>query len=157
MNKREVVWLIVRLIGLYFAYTAIVALFGVAGAVWMIFSVPGAKTGEIHDVGTNLAPTTYDSREQPGAIPGIQPAPPRGAADGAQKNAANKSDPAADAAKREIFKLILWYVFLLLLEGGVGYYLLFHGGLLFNILVRENKPGERKEKEPESILLNLTE
>jgi hypothetical protein len=40
-------------------------------------------------------------------------------------------------------------------QGGIGVYLLIYGRILFNILMRENQAAE-KEKEPESILLNLT-
>jgi hypothetical protein len=143
MNKREVVWLIVRLIGLYFAYTAIVALFILVSTIWMLFSAPSAKSLE-----TDGAPPDTSIN-----IPGIgsrpEPTPSR---------SVNKIvDAAADEARRAIFKQILWYIFLLALQGGVGYYLLFHGGMVFNLLMRENKPGERKEREPESILLNLTE
>lgn len=143
MNKREVVWLIVRLIGAYLGYAAIVALFTLLSTVWMIFSVPSAKGLEPED-------TRLDSQVAP--IPGIsrpEPVPPR---------PVNKVvDAAADEAKRAIFKLILWYLFLFLLQGGVAFYLLFHGGLFFNILMREKDPGQIREKEPESILLNLSE
>jgi hypothetical protein len=151
MNKREVTWLIVRLIGAYFGYLAIVALFTLASTVWLIFSVPSSDKGA--ELSTQVAPTSFS--EQPGGIPGIQEPTPRARPE-AQRNA-NKPDPAADEAKRAIFKRVLWDLFVFLLVGGVAYYLLFRGGLFFSILMRENKPGEVKEREPESILLNLSE
>ena len=152
MNKREVVWLIIRLIGAYFAYATIIALFTLVTTIWSIFSVPSPDKGV--ELSSQVAPTSFS--EQPGGIPGIQEPTPRNRADAAQRNA-NKPDPAADEAKRAIFKRILWDLFLFLLQGGAAYYLLFQGGLFFNILMRENKPGEVREREPESILLNLSE
>lgn len=159
MNKREVVWLIVRLIGAWFGYWAIVALFTLVSTVWLIFSIPSADKGTEPGTqtvpGTQVAPTSFS--EQPAGIPGIQEAtPPRNRSDMAQRNA-NKPDPAADEAKRAVFKLILWHLFLFLLHGGAAFYLLFHGGLFFKILMREKDPGAPREKEPESILLNLSE
>lgn len=143
MNKREVVWLIVRLIGVYISYSAIVTAFALATSIWMIFSVPSKTTP-----GAN---PEIESRMEPVGIPGItspgRPEPtPRTAA---------KLDPAAEEARRELFKLILWNLFLTVIQGGLGFYLLIYGGVLFNILMRENQAAE-KEKEPESILLNLT-
>lgn len=153
MNKREVVWLIVRLIGAYFGYAAIVALFTLVSTVWLIFSVSSSEKGG--EQSTQVAPTSFS--EQPAGIPGIQEAtPPRNRPDTAQRNA-NKPDSVADEARRAIFKLILWHLFLFLLQGGAAFYLLFHGGLFFNILIKEKDPGQVKEKEPESILLNLSE
>jgi hypothetical protein len=153
MNKREVVWLIIRLIGTYFGYAAIVALFTLASTIWLIFSVPSTDKGV--ELNTPVAPTSFS--EQPGGIPGIQQEPtPRARPDAAPRNA-GKTDPAADEAKRAIFKRILWDLFVFLLLGGVSYYLLFQGGLFFNILMREKDPGTPREKEPESILLNLSE
>jgi hypothetical protein len=154
MNKREVVWLIVRLIGSWFGYWAIVALFTLVSTVWLIFSVPSADKGGVEPGSSQVAPTSFS--EQPAGIPGIQEPTPRNRSDMAQRNA-NKPDPAADEAKRAIFKLILWHLFLFLLHGGVAFYLLFHGGLFFKILMREKDPGAPREKEPESILLNLSE
>lgn len=153
MNKREVTWLIIRLIGAYFGYAAIVALFTLVSTVWLIFSVP-SSTDKDPELGTKVVPTTF--QDSPGGIPGIQEATPRTRPDGTQRNA-NKPDAAADEAKRAIFKLILWHLFIFLLHGGVAYYLLFQGGAFFNILIREKDPGVPREKEPESILLNLSE
>lgn len=140
MNKREVVWLIVRLIGLYFSYLAILALFGLASSIWAIAWAPSAKGPETENTRVN---------EQPVGIPGIKPEPPA--------RTPKPADPAADAQKREAFKEILWHIFLTLAQGGIGFYLLAYGGALFTILARENKPGEVREREPESILLNLSE
>jgi hypothetical protein len=151
MNKREVTWLITRLIGAYFGYLAIVALFTLGSTVWMIFSVPSDKGVELS---TQVAPTSFS--EQPGGIPGIQEPTPRPRVETAPRNA-NKPDTAADEARRIIFKRILWDLLVFLLLGGVAYYLLFQGGLFFNILMREKDPGKPREKEPESILLNLSE
>lgn len=145
MNKREVVWLIIRLIGVYISYCAVVTAFTLAASIWMLFSVP-AKPGPPGMVGS--ADMNDGTRVEPTGIPGItRPEPtPRTAA---------RPDPAAEEAKRGVFKLILWNLFLTVVQGGIGVYLLIYGRILFNILMRENQAAE-KEKEPESILLNLT-
>jgi hypothetical protein len=145
MNKREVVWLIVRLIGVYISYYAIVTTFALAASIWMLFSVP-SKTNP----GVN---TELDSRVEPAGIPGITSGP--NARPEPTPRIAARPDPAAEEAKREAFKLILWNLFLTVVESGLGVYLLIYGRILFNILMRENQAAE-KEKEPESILLNLT-
>ena len=144
MNKREVVWLIVRLVGVYISYCAVVTAFTLAASIWMLFSVP-AKPGPPGMVGSADNEST---RVEPTGIPGItRPEPtPRTAA---------RPDPAAEEAKREVFKLILWNLFLTAVQGAIGVYLLIYGRILFNILLRENQAAE-KEKDPESILLNLT-
>jgi hypothetical protein len=145
MNKREVVWLIVRLIGLYLCYLAIISVFSLAGAFWALAGMPGTKGAEPE--------TVINAPEQPAGIPGISPNPPART----PNRPPTVADSAADEAKRAAFKIILWYLFLTLLEGGTGFYLLFRGRLLFALLVREDKPGEIKEREPESILLNLSD
>lgn len=138
MNKREVVWLIIRLIGVYFSYAALVAAFSLLGVIWMLISV-SSKAGE------NDLPARV---EQPAGIPGIRP-------DSIAKPPSHL-EQVGDEAKREVFKQLLWQLFLTVLQGGLGFYLLAYGGIFFNILMRENE-GQKKEREPESILLNLTE
>jgi len=145
MNKREVVWLIVRLIGVYVSYCAIVSAFALASSIWLLFSVP-SKTGP------NTGTENETVIQRPEGIPGITA--PTGRPDPTPRTA-TKTDTAADEARREVFKLILKDLLLTLVLGGIGFYLLIHGRILFNILMRENQAAE-KEKEPESILLNLT-
>jgi hypothetical protein len=144
MNKREVVWLIIRLIGVYISYCAVVTAFTLAASIWMLFSVPSKTTPGINN--------DIESRVEPAGIPGITSGPNR--PEPTPRTAA-RPDPVADEAKREAFKLILWNLFLTVVQGGIGVYLLIYGRILFNILMRENQAAE-KEKEPESILLNLT-
>jgi hypothetical protein len=145
MNKREVVWLIVRLIGVYISYCAVVTAFTLAASIWMLFSVPSKTTPGVNQ--------EVESRLEPSGIPGITSGP-NGRPEPTPRTA-TRPDPAADEAKREAFKHVLWNLFLTLVEGGIGVYLLIYGRILFNILMRENQAAE-KEKEPESILLNLT-
>jgi hypothetical protein len=135
MNKREVVWLIVRLIGLYFAYSAAVALFSVAGAGYNLFSL--TSTGGRPDI-ENATPL---------AAPGF----PRPQVD---VNASNKTDPAAEKIKGDAFKTVLWYLFLTALYGGLAFYLLRRGRALFEILSNEQSP-ERRESDPAVTTLKL--
>ena len=144
MNKREVVWLIVRLIGVYISYCAVVTAFTLAASIWMLFSVPAKTTPGVN--------AELDSRVEPVNIPGITG--PGGRPEPTPRTAA-RPNPAEEEAKREVFKLILWNLFLTVVQGGIGVYLLIYGRILFNILMRENQAAE-KEREPESILLNLT-
>jgi hypothetical protein len=145
MNKREVVWLIIRLIGVYVSYFAIVTAFTLAASIWMLFSVPSKTPPGVNP--------DVESRLEPAGIPGITSGP-SGRPEPTPRTA-TRPDPAAEEAKREVFKLILWNLFITVVQGGIGVYLLIYGRILFNILMRENQAAE-KEKEPESILLNLT-
>lgn len=152
MNKRDVVWLIVRLIGLYLCYCAIIAVFTLASAVWAFIGLPSKP-------GTPGAETEISRQaENPPGIPGFTPQGPNAQPENPRRpqQANRPADPVADEARRTAFKEILWALFLLVIQGGVGFYLLVYGGLLFNMLMRENQSATR-EKEPESILLNLTE
>lgn len=152
MNKREVVWLIVRLIGLYLCYSAIIAAFTLASAIWAFIGLPSKP-------GAPGAETEISRQaENPPGISGFSPQGPNAQPENSrrQPQANRPADPAADEARRAVFKEVLWALLLTVIQSGIGFYLLIYGGLLFNILMRENQSALR-EKEPESILLNLTE
>ena len=128
MNKREVVWLIVRLIGVYFAYSAVVTLFTLAGSVSALYSLssdPNAKTES-----ENVRP-----------VSGFPPTRPDN-----EPHQAVKSDPATEKLKSEAFKTLLMYIFLTGLYGGIGIYLMAKGRFLFNILNNEVSTARRTEE-----------
>ena len=120
MSKQQVVWLIVRLIGVYFAYLAIVTVFSLPGAVSTLYSLssrPAAAKPEIE----NVRPTPF-----PG-YPKVETELPQ----------SNKTDAATENLKSEAFKSLLKHIFLIVIYGGVGFYLIRRGRILFNMLINE--------------------
>jgi len=125
MYKREIVWLIVRLIGVYFAYCALLSVFSLAGAVAALYSASPGDTNS----NSNTSVTA------PG-IPAMQTNP----------NApARPADPVVEKAQSEAFKSLLLYIFLTGLYGAAAFYLIRRGDIVFHILNSENLP-QRKEK-----------
>lgn len=81
MNKREVVWLIIRLIGVYFAYTAVVTVFSLASFLLAFYNLSADSASAVKPEGENV-------RNVPG-IPNMRPETP-------EVKPVVKSDPAAD-------------------------------------------------------------
>lgn len=136
MYKREIVWLIVRLIGVYFAYCALVSFFSLASAASAVYSASPGDTNS-NSTTTIVAP----------GIPAMQTNP----------NApAKPADPATEKAQSDAVKSLLLYIFLTGLYGAAAFYLLKRGDFLFHILNSENLPGAgRKEKDPTVTSLRL--
>lgn len=139
MNKKEVAWLVIRLIGLYFAYLAIVALFGVIGsAPALIFMPPALNTAS--NANTAVANTR------------IQTIPYN--ANPISESTPQTETAASETERSEIVKTFLWYIFLTAIYGAVGWYLLRDGRLFYALLMREDSIRKR-EAEPEVTTLNL--
>lgn len=134
MNKREVVWLLVRLIGVYFAYLAIVSAFTLVGSVSALYSLSESTKPEVET--TKTAP------------PGLPPARVEN-----ERKPAIPLDPVSEKAKSEAFKTLLWNLFLTGLYGGVAFYLIAKGSILFNILNREDAALRTKEPTVTTIRL----
>jgi len=126
MNKREVVWLIVRLIGVAFVYLAINSVFGLIGSVSTLYSLPAptASTG-----------SNTNSSVMPVITPDIFAAQPNNPAKNAGKPAV---DPISKKAADDAVKNLLLYIFLTALYAAIGYYLLRDGRILFTVLNRED-------------------
>lgn len=141
MNKKELVWLITRLTGTYFAYLTIVSLFTVIGAVpALIFMPPELESAP------NANTTVANTRVQ--ALPFN--ANPMG-----ESSPPTKTETAqTDKESSETVKLFLWYIFLTAIYGAVGWYLLRDGRLFYLLLMREDSI-RKKETEPEVTTLNL--
>lgn len=126
MNKRKTVWLIVRLIGVYFAYLTIVTFFSLIGATYAYISPSSANTTTNSNtmVTANRAsmPTT---RPQ---TPGV-PTPKTD-----EERAVEKE---AEKAKSIALKQVFWQLFLTAIYGAVGFYLIRNGKHLFAVLNRE--------------------
>ena len=135
MNKREVVWLIVKLIGVYFIYLAFVSAFSLVSSVSNLYSVSSqiSETRIDADPVTNVmvVPENFPSRQ------------PTYTSKTAEKSAPNSvSKKLAD----ELFKILLWYVLLTGLYSAVGFYLIRDGQILFALLNREAKSKSKPEE-----------
>ncbi len=129
MNKREAIWLIVKLIGVYFFYLTFVSLFSLVSSVSALYS---ATPEQISSTKTDI-------------IIAVSPVPAPDGFSSKQPNYANKNaeksglDPAIKKMKDEAIKTILWYIFLMGLYVGIAFYLIKDGQILFTVLNREGK------------------
>lgn len=135
MNKREVVWLIVRLFGVYFAYCAIAAMFSLVSSASALYSLSA-------DTAASLKPEIENVRGVPGIPNNIPEAKP-----------AVRADPAGDKAKSEAFKSILFYLLLTGLYGGGAFYLLKKGSWFYRILAKEHSAPRREERSVTTLKL----
>ncbi len=137
MTKKESVWLIIRLAGVYFGYLMIISLFGViALSPSVIFAPPDLKTAQ--------KPTAEIPASE------IQPIPY-----GVNQTFPNDSvQTKSGEAVSENVKNFLWYLFLSFIYGAVGFYLLRDGRLFYILLIKEDSI-RTKESEPEVTTLNL--
>lgn len=133
MNKHETSWLIVRLIGIYFAYLAVASVFTLAASISIFYSL-----------NADSRPEADISRSAPAGIPGR--------IDNESKPSV-RIDPLSEKAKGEAFRSLLLCVLLTGLYGGIACYLIFKGSLLFNILNREDT--ERRSRESAVTTIKL--
>ncbi len=129
MNKREVVWLIIRLIGVYFAYTAIVTLFSLGGSFYALYTLSA-------DSSPSVKPETANIQNVPG-MPNMR-------SDTPEVKPVVKTDPATEKLKSEAFKSILMYFFLTGLYGGIAFYLITKGNRFYRILAKEAAAARRE-------------
>jgi len=129
MNKREAIWLIVKLIGVYFFYLAFVSLFGLISSVSALYSAtPEQISSTKTDINIAVSPVP--------ASDGFSSKQPSYANKNAEKSGL---DPASKKVKDEAIKTILWYIFLTGLYGAIAFYLIIDGQILFAVLNREGK------------------
>ena len=134
MNKQQTVWLIIRLIGVYFAYLAIIAALGLISGIYGYFSPTSASTTLNSNTAVNAGRTSVPTpRPQ---IPGI-PTP--------KTEEERVAEKAAEKLKSEAGKEVLWQFFLTAIYGAVGFYLIKNGKHLFVILNREELLEESNE------------
>lgn len=139
MTKRELVWLIIRFVGVYFGYLTIVSLFSVIALFpSVIFTPPDIKT------------TQKPGAQTPASVPptGINEAFPN---DNRQTGSTAVN---TDEAASENVKDFLWSLLLSFIYGAVGFYLLRDGRLFYVLLMKEDLM-RSKESEPEVTTLNL--
>jgi hypothetical protein len=141
MIKSEVVWLIIRLIGLYFAYLTIISLFGLIGSAPALIFMPPAL-GSVPNSNTAI-PNTRIQALPYNANPIAEPL---------SKN--NAETTRNDKDQSENVKIFLWYILLTAVYGVVGWYLLRDGKLFYALLMREELIKTSKA-ESEVTTLNL--
>ena len=149
MNKYQVIWLIIRLAGVYFAYLALIAFFGLVGSVPALFTLPKIDADNKNaNVAVNTKPTLR-----------VQPISPNGnynAPETAENNGkANES--ITDKFKGDNVKNFLWFLILTAIYGAAAWYLLRDGRILYGVLNREEPHGLVKEKQAEVTSLNLSD
>ncbi len=130
MTKKQVVWLIIKLIGVYFAYSAIVAIPGAIGSIYTYASLP--------------SPPRFSKAENPAAnvISPNLPVNPTLTNPAAPKP---ETETPAEKAKNEALKLLLWNVLATVFYGLVGWYMIRDGRFLFALLSREEPFGASGE------------
>jgi hypothetical protein len=155
MIKKEVVWLIVKLIALYFVYSTIVAVLVFIGSIYAYIQLP--------------SPPRFGKAENPAAnVQTISPGFPGITANPTPSSPATAAENPAETAKNEALKALLWNLFLTVIYGLIGWYLIRDGRILFVILNREapydesGKPVESnsflsKKKENVVTTLNLSD
>jgi hypothetical protein len=149
MNKYQVIWLIIRLVGVYFAYLALIAFFGLVGAVPALFTLPKIDANPKNaNVAVNTNPTL---RVQP-ISPNINYNAPETA-----ENDAKANDSISAKFKGGNVTNFLWFLILTALYGAAAWYLLRDGRLLYGVLNREEPHGLVKEKQAEVTSLNLSD
>lgn len=142
MTKKESVWLIIRLIGVYFAYLTVISFFSAISVVPSLLFAPA-----------DLKIPQKNNAETPVSI--AQPTP-FGMNENVPNNAPTKSNSANADEKNtaENLKSFFWYVFLTAIYGVTGWYLLRDGRLFYALLMREEIM-KKREAEPEVTTLNL--
>jgi hypothetical protein len=149
MNKHQVVWLIIRLIGVYFAYLTIVSLLGLVGAIPALFTLPKI---DANPKNANVSSPYPTSRVQP-----ISPNENYGTNQNIETGDKPNEDSITAKFKGENVKIFAWFLILTAFYGAAAWYLLRDGRILFDALNREEPDGASKEKSPEVTTLNLSD
>jgi len=153
MNKYQVIWLIIRVAGVYFAYLALVAFLGLVGSIPALFTLPKIDANTKNaNVAVNQNPTF---RVQP-----ISPNPNYNASetvDNSDKNSDKRDESITDKFKGENVKTFAWFLILTAIYGAAAWYLLRDGRILYAVLNREEPHGLIKEKTEEVTQLNLSD
>ena len=156
MNKYQVVWLIIRLAGVYFAYLTLVTFFGLVGSIPALFTLPkidtnpkNANVSTMPQNGTNPANPTYR----------VQPVSPNLNANSSEspENGGKTDESITDKFKGENVKTFAWFLVFTAIYGAAAWYLLRDGRILYDVLNREAPDSLIKEKEAEVTQLNLSD
>jgi hypothetical protein len=150
MNKYQVVWLIIRLAGVYFAYLTLIGFLGLLGSVPALFTLPKIDATSPKNANVSTMPQNPTLR--------VQPISPNVNSNGTENGAENSDkESIADKFKGENVKNFAWFLILTALYGAAAWYLLRDGRVLYGILNREQPHGLSKGKEAEVTQLNLSD
>ncbi len=142
--------MIIRLVGVYFAYLTLVSFLGLVSAVPALFTLPKI------DANTKNANVAVS---QPNTPIRVQPISPNGNYN-TSENAENKEksdESITDKFKGENVKNFVWFLILTAIYGVAAWYLLRDGRVLYDVLNREKPHASTREKESEVTSLNLSD
>ncbi|HEY0458128.1 MAG TPA: hypothetical protein VGC97_03180 [Pyrinomonadaceae bacterium] len=151
MNKYQVIWLLIRLVGVYFAYLTLLAVFGLLGSMPALFTLPKIDATSPKNANVSTISQNPPIRVQP-ISPGINSNTPDGT-----ENGGKIDEGITDKFKGENVKTFVWFLILTAIYGAAAWYLLKDGRILYGILNREEPHGLIKEKEAEVTQLNLSD
>ena len=156
MNKYQVIWLIIRLAGVYCAFLTLMTFFSLLGSFPALFTLPKIDADNKNaNVSTSQNPANPPVRVQPISPNGnYNPLNPSETPAG---NPEKKDETITEKFKGENVKNFAWFLILTLIYGAVAWYLLRDGRLLYDVLNREKPHESGKEKEAEVTQLNLSE
>jgi cytoskeletal protein RodZ len=142
MTKKQVVWLITKLIGVYFAYSAIVAVPVVISSIYRYVSLPSpprfAKSENPAANNSQTISPTYPNNPSLTNPALNNPAVPK-----------TETETPAEKAKNDALKELLWNLFATVFYGLIGWYLIRDGRFFYTVLNRE-EPFDESGKPVES-------
>jgi len=151
MNKYQVIWLIIRLVGVYFAYLTLVTFLGLVGSIPALFTLPKIDATSPKSANVSTMPQNPTLRVQP-VSPNINSNVPDG-----MENKEKAEEGITDKFKGENVKTFAWFLVLTAIYGAAAWYLLRDGRILYAALNREEPHGLEKEKAAEVTTLNLSD
>lgn len=139
MTKRELVWLITRLIGLLLLYFALGSAMNLVAGFSILSSTPSSKAANETDknITTSEPQVGYDAAPYPYGTPATKPSPQ------------SAKQEATDAVTTAFLKVFFWNFFLTAIYASIGFYLIRDGRFLFQLLNKEDEPDDSGK--PQSI------
>lgn len=135
MTKKQVVWLIIKLVGVCFIYSTIIAVLVLIGSIYAYIQIP--------------APPRFGKTENSSVnVQTISPGFPNPTQNNPATTKPEVETP-VEKAKNDALKELLWNLFLTVIYGALGWYLIRDGRFFFAILNRE-EPFDASGKPVES-------
>lgn len=150
MNKYQVIWLLIRLAGVYLAFLTLATFFGLLGAIPALFTLPKI---DANPKNANIAV----NQNQPIRVQPISPNFGNSNAPETVENKEKTGESLTDKFRGENVKNFAWFLILTAVYGAAAWYLLRDGRILYAVLNREKPDAPTKEKEKEVTTLNLSD
>lgn len=151
MNKYQVVWLLIRLAGVYFAYLTLLTFLGLVGSIPALFTLPKI---DVNSKNANVAVNSNPAFK-------VQPISPNGnygAPETVETSKEKTDENITDKFKGDNVKNFVWFLFFTAIYGAAAWYLLKDGKILYDVLNREAPDKSLKQgKEAEVTSLNLSD